>query len=95
MNRQLFTYSTIKGDIEVECVASMQVSAVFQVWARQHGIDDEQSLAFLVCDKEWGMYFDDYDTVTYMADEVSARLDKLNISFPLNLTSFYNKINNI
>jgi hypothetical protein len=63
MQKELFTYPLIGGkQIQGTCVHPVQLSAKFQIWARDVcGVSDRDSLAYLVCDKpeSWQHYFTD------------------------------------
>ena len=90
-------YETVRGNIEVECFHDSQVSECFQIWCKNHfNISDESSLAFLmVGNSDWNLYFDSNDEMVRLACEVDKTLNQNEVKFPLNLTEFYNKINNL
>lgn len=60
MQNQFISYQTIAGPIHGTCFDECQLSAKFQIWAREEcGVSDRDSLAYLVCDKpeSWPNYF--------------------------------------
>ena len=73
---QLLQYQTIAGPIFGTCHHETQLAAKFAIWARQFGVSDRDSLAYLVCDKpeKWPLYFNDEISMLRHAAECERRL---------------------
>lgn len=73
---QPIQYQTIAGPIFGTCHHQTQLQAKFAIWARQFGVSDRDSLAYLVCDKpeKWPLYFTDEVSMLRCAAECERRI---------------------
>ena len=81
MKKQLIEYPTIGGTIRGTVYSIVQLSAKFQIWARNAGVTSSESLAYLVCDKpaKWPHYFESEAEVMKEAEECKRKISGLSI----------------
>jgi len=77
MQKSLIQIQTIQGPIFGTCYNETQLSAKFQVWARNVcGVTDRDSLAYLVCNnpERWAFYFQNEIEMLRYAAECERRI---------------------